>query len=308
MTGVPANLYPYLTLALRAAAYVAGAAILTFLCRVAFRNLRRFSDRLVEERGGPSRVELEKQTTTITTISQKLLVFSIWVLTLILVLELFGLEVRPLLAGAGVVGLVVGFAAQNVLKDLISGALLLAEGQIRINDVVKINDLSGVVEELSLRNTVLRGLDGAVHVFPNGSITAFSNLTQAFAYYVFEVNADYRDDSDRMVETLRAASEEVRGDAEYRRLILEPIEILGVDKFVEAGVAVKARIKTLAGEQWKVGRAINRRFKKLCDANGVRIATAQRTLELHDLDPGVQRTLKRLIQETLREERGKTAS
>ena len=298
-----AAVYPYAILAAKAAVYLAGAAFLTFATRALFRNLQRFSDRMVEERGGSTRRELGKQTVTITNITQRSIVFAIWALTAILVLELFGLEVRPLLAGAGAAGLVVGFAAQSLLKDLISGAMLLAEGRIRINDVVKIDNVSGVVEELSLRVTVLRSVDGAVHVIPNGNITNFANLTQSFSYYVFDINADYGHDTDRTVELLRDAAEEVRADPEYAPWILAPLDVLGVDSFAEAGVVVKARIKTIPNEQWKVGREINRRLKRLADERGVPIATAQRSIQLHDIDPEFQNRVRGMVREALDEER-----
>jgi small conductance mechanosensitive channel len=206
-----------------------------------------------------------------------MLVFAIWSLAVLLSLKAFGFDVQPILAGAGVAGIAVGLAAQNILKDLIGGFFLLAEGQIRIGDAVTINGLSGTVEELSLRNTVLRGLDGTVHVISNGSIAQLSNHTRLYAYSVFDVSVDWRDDPERMLALLREISAEIAAEDGFEKAILEPLEVLGVDRFAEQGVYVKARLKVVAGEQWRVGREANRRLKERCEAAGVRLATAQRT-------------------------------
>jgi moderate conductance mechanosensitive channel len=257
---------------LDAGLYLAGALLLTFVIGRLFRTLDRYSRQLIEARGGSQGEEISKQTSTISLTVRRSLIFVIWAMALLAVLNAYGFDVRPILATAGVAGIAIGFAAQNLLKDIISGFFLLADGHIRINDVVSINGLSGVVEELSLRNTVLRGENGALHVISNGSIVQLSNLTQLYSQYVFEISAGYDADPDQVVAQLTAAAEGVRADPEYGRLVLQPLEVMGVDRFTEAGVVVKARIKTVAGQQWKVGREINRRLQKA----GFAFATAQR--------------------------------
>jgi small conductance mechanosensitive channel len=258
-----------------AAVYLLGALALVFLVSRLFRTFDRYSRQLIESRGGAEVDELSKQTSTISLIAKRSLILLIWSLALLAVLNAYGFDVRPILATAGVAGIAIGFAAQSLLKDLISGFFLLADGHVRIHDVVTINGLSGVVEELSLRNTILRGMDGAVHVISNGSITQLSNSTRLFAFYVFEVSTEYDEDPDRAVSSLTNVANEVRADPAFGPLILEPLEVLGVDRFTEQGVVVKARIKTIAGQQWKVGREINRRLKK----SGFAFATAQRVVQ-----------------------------
>jgi moderate conductance mechanosensitive channel len=260
---------------LDAVVYVLGALLLAFLVSRLFRTVDRYSSQLIEARGGSEVDELSKQTSTISLLTKRWIIFAIWALALLAVLNAYGFDVRPILATAGVAGIAIGFAAQNLLKDVISGFFLLADGHIRIKDVVTINGLSGVVEELSLRNTVLRGVDGAVHVVSNGSITQLSNLTRLFAYYVFDVSAEYTEDPDKVVAALNSVAEDARADPAFGALILEPLEVLGVDRFTEQGVVVKARIKTIAGQQWKVGREINRRLQK----SGFSFATAQRVVQ-----------------------------
>jgi small conductance mechanosensitive channel len=263
---------------LDAAVYLAGALVVTIVITAVFRWLERYSRKLIQERGGLEVAEFRKQTITVALITRRVLVFSIWAVGLALSLKAFGFDVQPLLAGAGVVGIAVGFAAQNMLKDMIAGFFLLAEGQIRIGDSVTINGLSGAVEELSLRNTVMRGFDGAVHVISNGTILQLSNHTRMFAYAVFDLSVDWRDDPDRMAALLREITDELRAEEEFAKVVLEPLELLGVDRFAQEGVYVKARLKTVAGEQWRMAREVNRRLRQRSEAAGARLATAQRTV------------------------------
>jgi small conductance mechanosensitive channel len=264
----------------RAAIYLAGAGVMTYVLSKLFRRIGRLSAEIIRERGGQPDAELEKQTTTIADIARRLLIMVIWLLAIVLAMREFNLDVGPILAGAGVAGLAIGFAAQSVLKDWINGFFLLTEGQIRIDDVVKIGDLSGAVEHLSLRTTVLRGYDGAVHVFPNGTIQNFTNLTMGHAYVVFDIAVDFEEDPQRLMEIFEQVGAEMQSDAGFAARILGAIEVAGVDRFTEQGVVVKARIRTRAGEQWAVGREFNRRLRQRCAASGVTIATAQRQVQL----------------------------
>ncbi|MBI5282228.1 MAG: mechanosensitive ion channel family protein [Candidatus Solibacter usitatus] len=280
----------WLVMSLKASVYLAGAALLTFLLGKLFRRIRRLSAELIRERGGAD-AEVEKQTDTIASISRRVLFSLIWILAVVLALREYKFDVGPVLAGAGVVGLAVGFAAQSVLKDWIGGLFLLTEGQIRIGDVIKIGDLAGTVEQLSLRTTVLRGYDGNVHVFANGSVQSFSNLTLGHSYAVFDLAAGYGEDPELLSGALREAGDELRADAEFGPLVLDGMEVAGVDRFTEQGVVVKARIRTRPSQQWKVAREVNRRVRLKCAERGITIATAQRAVQIfekgfdHDSDP-----------------------
>jgi len=139
---------------------------------------------------------------------------------------------------------------------------MLVENQIRVNDVAVINGKGGLVEEINLRTTVLRSDDGAVHIFPNGSITTLSNLTREYSYYVFNVAISYAEDPDRVIDVLKSIGAELMEEEGYKPLILAPLDVLGVDQLGENGVAIKARFKTLPGKQWAVGREMNRRIRK----------------------------------------------
>jgi small conductance mechanosensitive channel len=266
--------------AVDASVYLGGALVLSVLVVWGARRFAAYSANLIKERGGPDQIEVEKQTATIIAMVRRILLALIWALAVILALEKFKFDVKPLLAGAGVAGIAIGFAAQSLLKDWIGGFFLITEGQIRINDVLKIGEFKGAVEKISLRTISLRSFDGALHVISNGSITSFSNMTLGYSYAVLEVPADYGQSADRMMELMKRVDESMRQDAEFAPLILEPIEIVGVDRFVEQGVMVKARLKTQPSRQWPVGREFNRRLKELADAEGVVIATAKRSVSL----------------------------
>jgi moderate conductance mechanosensitive channel len=216
-------------------------------------------------------MELEKRAATLGGIFRKTVGIVIWIVALIMALKEAGFDIGPILAGAGIVGLAVGFGAQNLVRDVISGTFILLEDQIRVNDVAIINGTGGLVEQINLRTTVLRGQDGTVHIFPNGAITSLSNMTHGFSYYVFDLGVAYKEDTDRVAQTVKEIADAMMKEDAYRTDILEPMEILGVDKFADSAVIVKARIKTMPIKQWTIGREMNRRIKKEFDRLGIEI-------------------------------------
>jgi len=264
--------------AIRVALILAAAWIAS---RVINRSIPRLRERIVGamlRRGGAANGELEKRAATLGSIFRKSVTAGIWVLAVVMSLREAGFEIGPILAGAGVAGLAVGFGAQNLVRDVISGLFMLLENQIRLNDVVVINGASGLVQEINLRTTVLRSVDGAVHIFPNGSIQTLSNLTHEYSYYVFDLGVAYEEDTDRVVAAMREVAGLLMKEKAFASLILEPLEVLGVDRFADSAVIIKARIKTVPLEQWTVGRELNRRFKKRFDELGIVIPFPQRTL------------------------------
>lgn len=278
---VAADLKEFVPKAIHSLIYFVGAGVLHLLVGRVHHHFVFYLSQRMESRGS-SGIELEKQARTSAAQVRRILVMMVWTLAILMALVEFGVNVGPLLAGAGVAGIAVGFAAQSILKDWINGFFLITDGQLRINDIVKIGEYSGVVENISLRTVSLRGFDGALQVISNGSIAGFSNLTYTFSHYVFEIYCDYGDDPDRMMAIMRRVDEDLRADAVFSPLILEPLEISGVDSFQEPGVVIKARIRTLPSKQWMVGREFNRRLKQLCDKEGVVIARAQRAVQLFE--------------------------
>jgi small-conductance mechanosensitive channel len=161
-----------------------------------------------------------------------------------LTLSELGVNIAPLLAGAGVIGLAIGFGAQTLVKDIITGIFILLEDQIAVGDVVKVGTHAGLVENLSLRTIRLRDLSGNVHMVPFSEVNTVENMTKEFSRYVFNVGVAYREDTDRVVELLKQLGEELRQDPDYSDLIVEPLEVLGVDSFGDSAVVIKARITT----------------------------------------------------------------
>jgi len=200
-------------------------------------------------------------------------IFSVIITTVavMMILGEFGIEIGPILAAAGIVGLAVGFGAQNLVQDIISGFFILIDDSIRVGDVVNIAGSGGVVEKVNLRVTVLRDLAGNVHYVRNGQIGVVTNMTKEFSHYVFDIGVAYREDVDEVMAVIRKVDEDLRADAEFAEDILEPIEVLGLDQFADSAVVVKARIKTKPIKQWRIGREFNRRLKKAFDEKNIEI-------------------------------------
>lgn len=203
-------------------------------------------------------------------------VFSI-MFTLVLLSEI-GVDIVPLLAGAGVVGIAVGFGAQTLVKDFLTGFIIIMEDLIQVGDVAGVGGQTGFIERITIRKVQLRTLDGTVITVPFSEISVVSNLTKDFSFYLLDVGVAYREDPDEVIGYLREIDEEMRGEEYFKDLILEPIEILGVDQFADSAIIIKARIKTLPIKQWEVGREYNRRMKYKFDKHNIEIPFPHQTI------------------------------
>ncbi|ULA69713.1 MAG: Putative Small-conductance mechanosensitive ion channel [Nitrospira sp.] len=252
--------------------------------RLGLRQLERVmivaSDKKDQESGTAS-----KRAATLTGILRTIALSAIWAIIIIESLQLVGLDIAPILAGAGILGLAVGFGAQNLVRDLISGFFIILEDQVRLGDVAVINGTGGAVETITFRTISLRDFSGVVHIFPNGGITTLSNMTKDWSAFVLDMGVAYREDTDRVVEVMRAVGEELRQDQQLGALIVEPIEIVGVENFADSAVTIRARIKTKPAEQWKIGREYRRRLKKAFDAQHIEIPFPMRTLLMGEANP-----------------------
>lgn len=188
-----------------------------------------------------------------------------------MILAEIGLEIGPLLAGAGVIGLAIGFGAQTLVKDFLTGIFLISEDIVAVGDVVEIAGSSGVVEQMTIRTLRLRALDGTLHVLPYGEAQIIHNMTKVFSYHVVELGVSYESDIDKAFEVMAEVVEEMRADPDLGPKILEPLEVMDVSALADSGVVLRGRIKTPPGAQWGVGRAFNRRIKQAWDAAGVEI-------------------------------------
>lgn len=233
-----------------------------------------------------------KRVATLTGLIRTLAVVAIWAVVGTIALDQLGLDITPILAGAGIAGLAVGFGAQNLVRDLISGFFLVLENQVRVGDVAIVNGTSGLVETITFRTIVLRDLAGVVHVFPHSTVNTLANMTKEWSAYVIDVGVAYKEDTDRVVEVMQHVAEELRQDPSYASMILEPMEIFGVDNFGASEVTIKARFKTLPLQQWNVGRAYRRRLKKAFDAERIEIPFPHRSIYMGEASKPLQILLK----------------
>ncbi|MGH7825209.1 MAG: mechanosensitive ion channel family protein [Candidatus Binatia bacterium] len=213
---------------------------------------------------------------------QSIVVAVISIVVVMQIMSEIGINLAPLLAAAGIGGLAIGFGAQTLIKDLISGFFLLIENQIRIGDVVNIGGNGGLVESMGFRTLTLRDLNGSVHIIPNGSVDRVINMTRDYSRYVFDIGVAYREDADEVIALINQLGEEIQKDPEYGPDILEPLEMLGLDRFEDSAVIIRCRITTKPIKQWRVGREFNRRLKKAFDKHGIEIPFPHRTLYMGD--------------------------
>ena len=222
--------------------------------------------------------EMVKRAETLKTVVRSAINIALITIALMMILGNLGLDIGPILASAGVLGLAVGFGAQQLVRDVINGFFILLDDQIRVGDVVSIAGQGGLVESVNLRLTKLRDLAGNVHYVRNGEITVVTNMTKDYSRYVFDVGIAYRENVDEVIAVLKQIDEEMRQDAVYGADILEPLEVLGLDRFDDSAVVVRVRTKTKPIRQWAVGREFNRRMKERFDELGIEIPFPHVTL------------------------------
>jgi len=231
-----------------------------------FERLRAF----VDDKDPDVYSDAEKRAERVTLVLGILSRVVIGTIAIINLLEILGINIVPLITGAGVVGVVVGFGAQSLVKDFLVGLFVLFEDQYRIGDIVRVDNLMGEVEQLNLRTTTLRDLNGNVHIIPNGSITRVTVLTKNWSRAFLDIRVSYTADADQAREILRQVGQQFRQEEYWQRVTLEDLQILGVEELGENAVILRAMMKTLPGKQWEVMRELRRRIKHSFDEAGVR--------------------------------------
>ena len=222
--------------------------------------------------------EFKKRADTLKSVIKYVFNITVLIIAFGMILQELGINVGPILAAAGVLGLAVGFGAQSLVTDLISGFFILLQDQIRVGDVVEVAGKSGLVEDVNLKMTILRDLAGNVHYIPNGDISVVTNMTKGYSRYLFEIGVAYRENVDEVIEVIKKVDEELRNDPDYASDILEPMEILGLDQFADSALIIKARTKTKPIKQWRVAREFNRRLKIEFDKRDIEIPFPHLTL------------------------------
>ena len=252
-----------------------GMFVLLWLARVLEKRIVKL---MVGKNGAESLAERENRAKTLVSVFHNAANLFVIIGGLLMLISEVGVNIMPLVGAAGVVGLAVAFGAQNMVRDYFSGFMILLENQYGINDVIKVGDIGGLVERITLRVTVLRGLDGTVHFIPNGQIDKVSNMTHGWSRALFDIGVAYKEDVDVVMDTLMKLGRELRGDPTFRQLILDDPEMLGVDAFDDSAVVIKFFIKTRPLQQWTVKRALLRRIKKKFDEMGIEIPFPHRTV------------------------------
>lgn len=241
---------------------------------------------LLRERRGRWEKELTQKQKTLIPVIQTAINIAVAFVGGIIILDRLGVNTTPILAGAGIVGLAVGFGSQTLVKDLINGLFILFEESIRVGDWARVGNQGGMVESVGLRTVKLRDINGTVHVIPNSTIDSLSNYSKVFSRTVMDIGIAYREDVDEVMEILKELGEELQRDPEYGPSILEPLEILGLDRFEDSAVIIRARFKTQPLKQWGVKREFYRRMKRVFDERGIEIPFPHQTLYMGEPKQG----------------------
>jgi small conductance mechanosensitive channel len=260
-------------LALILLAGVAASIVIAFVMRRIQRSVQSAAFLERDTRG-----EYAKRITTLLTLLKTILITVNWVIVVVTMLSHAGLDITPILASAGILGLAVGFGAQNLVRDVISGFFHILENQVRVGDVVKINGVGGLVEQITYRIIVLRDLEQAVHIFPHGKVETLTNLTKDVSAMVLDVGVAYGEHPDRVTGALRDVAAAMSGDPDWRARLLEPLEVMGLEAFADSAVLYRVRYMTLPIEQWNVKREFQRRIKIEFDRRGIEFPFPHRTL------------------------------
>jgi small conductance mechanosensitive channel len=215
-------------------------------------------------------LEWQRRATTLGGILTSLVSVSVAFLAILMVLRELSIDVVPILTGAGIAGLAIGFGAQNLVRDVISGFFLILEDQVRVGDLARINGVGGTVEQINLRTIVLRDAEGAVQVFPNGTITSLANLSKQFAYALVDMRVSYTENIDRVMGTIRDVGAAMQRDATWGPLVLAPIEVVGVESLADGFATVRVKFKTLPLNQGKVANELRRRLMTTFVGRGIR--------------------------------------
>lgn len=216
-------------------------------------------------------IELEKRANTLSSVVRYILNMTIISVSLIMILGELKINIAPVLATAGIVGLAVGFGAQALVQDVISGFFILLDDQIRVGDVVEIAGKSGHVEKVDLRMTTLRDVSGNVHYVRHGKIDFVTNMTKDFSNFVFDIPIGYHENIDGVIEVIRKIDNDLRQDPKFRDDIIAPMEVMGLDHFAETAIIIRARTTTRPSKQWGIGREFNRRLKIAFDEKKIEI-------------------------------------
>jgi small-conductance mechanosensitive channel len=264
--------------AVRIALIALGGFVAVMLFRFVTGRIVRRIERPREE----EKREWELRAKTLAKITNNFISVAIVTVAIFLIFTEVGIQIGPLLAAAGIAGLAIGFGAQSLVKDFLSGFFILLENQYRVGDVIKLGDLSGVVEKMTLRITALRDLQGVVHFIPNGEIKSVSNMSYHWSRMLVDIGVAYKENVDRVIETLKTLCSEFYADKPWDTDLLEEPQVVGVEALADSQVTIRVMAKTKPLKQWDAMREFRRRVKNRFDRLGIEIPFPQRTVHIHE--------------------------
>lgn len=271
---------------LKAGLRVAAIWLLAWGAWVVVRIIARRIELAVDDGDDTTLTAAEKRGQTIAQLLRSVGKVVIILVGVLMTMSLF-IDIAPLLAGAGILGLAVSFGAQSLVKDVIAGFFILLENQFAIGDVIEVAGRSGVVEGMTLRVTQLRDLEGRAHFVPNGQIAVVTNMTKGWSRAVLEIGIAYETDLDHALAVFRAAAAEFAGDPQWGPLLDGPPEVPGVERFEDSAVVIRVLLRTHPGKQWDAAREFRRRLKARLDTEGISIPFPQRVVR-HIGAPGAR--------------------
>ncbi len=224
----------------------------------------------VGRKHGATDLEWQRRAATLSGILTSMVTVSVGFIATLMVLRELSIDIMPILTGAGIAGLAIGFGAQNLVRDVISGFFLIMEDQVRLGDLARINGVAGTIEQINLRTIVLRDGEGAVQVFPNGTITALANLSKQFAYAVVDMRVAYSEHMERVFGTIREVGTSMEKDAVWGPLVLAPLEIVGIESLADGAATVRVKFKTQPLNQGKVASELRRRLMSAFVGRGIK--------------------------------------
>ena len=249
-------------------------------------NLKHVLIKRMAYRNEEPNLEVEKRLNTLMGVLRKTTSIIIWSIFVMIFLGKFNINIAPILTGAGIVGLAVGFGAQELVRDFISGFFILLEDGIRTGDVVTLNGTSGKVERIELRTITLRDSSGVVHIFQNGKINTISNMTKGWSAIVFNIGVAYKENLTEVMQLMQQVGDGMFADEKYKTQMLDTIEISGLNSFGDSSLDIRARIRTKPGQQWSIGREYRKRLKETFDAHNIEIPFPHQTIYWgEEMDP-----------------------
>lgn len=223
-------------------------------------------------------IEVEKRLNTLVGILRKALRVVIWSIFGMIFLGKINIDIAPILTGAGIIGLAVGFGSQELVRDFLAGFFILLEDGIRTGDVVTLNGTSGKVEKIELRTITLRDLSGVVHIFQNGKINTISNMTKGWSAMVFNIGVAYKENIAQVMLLMQQVGDEMFEEKDFKVKMLDTIEVSGLNNFGDSALEIRGRIRTKPGQQWEIGREYRKRLKEVFDKHGVEIPFPHQTI------------------------------